>query len=199
MSSMEAVSKQRKRDLSEATRVTVIEAAPTSGEVSPDQGTQVRVRFGLEGGLVEAFNRATWQEAYELHDTSLRLSYRIGIRRKGALLSSSVGEPVRYVKKASLYWTRNPDLTDNVTNRIWAMVVDEEKVPHVFDSEEELKEFLFTFERRVLVPADVARRVSGQVVAEVAVKWGRHSFVEKGLAKATSLPFALKKSEGFLP
>jgi len=190
---MEAVTSELKESLSRSTGIDAVIVTQTSGEVAADQGAQFRVRFSLRGGLVDTFNRATWQQAYDVHDTSLRLLYWITMKKKGAFRSSAIGEPSKFLKKATLYWTRNPDLTDNVTNRIWAMVVSEEKVPHIFDSERELRDYLFTFDRRILVPAAAISRVSGPLVAEVRLKWGRHSFIEKGHVVATSDPFELKR------
>jgi hypothetical protein len=190
---MEATSQRGRRELSGRTFLKSITVTQTSGEVTAEQGAQVRVQFELGGGLVDAFNRATWQEAYDLHDTSLRLLYWITIKRKGRLTGSKLAEPAKFLKKATLYWTRNPDLTDNVTNRIWAMVVDEDKIPHIFDSERKLREYLFRFDRRLLIPASSLDKAPAPLVAAIRLKWGRHSFIEKGEATGTSAPFTLKR------
>ena len=190
---MEAAVQADRRGLSKNTSVGALSAEQTTGEVPLEAGVQLRVRFRLEGGLVEAFSRGAWQTAYEVHDTSLRLLYWVTVKKKGAVLKAQLAEPAKFLKKATLYWTRNPDLTDNVTNRIWAMVIDEEKVPHFFDSEPKLKEFLFTFDRRVLVPAVAVSGTSRGLEVEVKVKWGRHSFIEKGHASATSASLTIRK------
>ena len=120
-----------------------------------------------------------------------RIRYWLKVTKRGTLFSSQVAEPPKYVRKAILYWTRNPDLTNNVTNRIWAMVVDEEGIPHVYDSERNLKDALFTFDRRILAPSP-ALADGDEVRVEVKVKWGRHSFIEKGEASSTSEPLVVK-------
>jgi hypothetical protein len=190
---MQAVSQSQKRVLSKSTRIRSLEVGQTSGEVTADQGAQLRIRFKLVGGLVDAFSRDVWQTAYDVHDTSLRLLYRVKVMRKGGLLGSQVAEPARYLKKATLYWTRNPDLTDNITNRIWVMVIDEEKVPHVFDTEKDVRESLFSFDRRLLVPATALPKKGEKVVVEVKMKWGRHSFIEKGTTTSVSAPFSFER------
>ena len=190
---MPALSQGAKRKLSKGTVVEALRVTQTKGEVPAEEGVQLRVQFELQGGLVDAFSRDAWQAAYELHDTSLRLLYWLAVRKKGSLLRSQVAEPAKYLRKATLYWTRNPDLTDNVTNRIWAMVIDEEKVPHVFDTEKELKESLFKFDRRVLLTAASLPGKGDKIVVEVKVKWGRHSFIEKGIARAASDPVSLER------
>ncbi len=189
---MESALKRDREELSRSTSVHDLTVSQTSGEIPPEAGLQLRISFRLSGGLVDVFSRGTWQEAYEVHDTTLRLLYWIKVKRRG-ILSSQVADPAKYLKKASLYWTRNPDLTDNMTNRIWAMVVDEEKIPHFFDSEEKLKECLFIFDRRIMVPASALHRGSEELAVEVKVKWGRHSYIEKGHTTVTSPPFKAKR------
>ena len=189
---MESALGRDRGELSRSTSVRDLAASQTSGGIPSEAGVQLRVRFRLSGGLVDVFSRGTWQEAYEVHDTTLRLLYWIKVKRKG-ILSTQVADPAKYLKKAALYWTRNPDLTDNVTNRIWAMVVDEEKIPHFFDLEEKLKDCLFTFDRRILVPASALHSGSDELAVEVKVRWGRHSYIEKGHTTATSQPLKVKR------
>ncbi|HVP24067.1 MAG TPA: hypothetical protein VMS77_09180 [Conexivisphaerales archaeon] len=189
---MEAALDGDGRELSRRTSLGPVYVSQTTGEVQPEQGVQLKVKFRLQGGLVDAFSRATWQTAYEAHDTSLRLLYWLAVKKKGGLRRGNVAGPAKHLKKATLYWTRNPDLTDNATNRIWAMVIDEEKVPHVFDSEEKVKEALFSFERRILVPASLMSQAD-EVRVEVKLKWGRHSFIEKGHVSAVSDRLAIKR------
>jgi hypothetical protein len=179
--------------LSKSTKIAGLRVAFPREGVAYDDGLWLGLRFRVEGGLYDVFNRDVWQSAYAVHDNAMRFTYRVKVLRSG-IVPRAVAGPLKCVRKATLYWTRNPDLTDDASNAIWAMVVDEEKVPHLFDSEAALKGFLFSFERKLLVPAGSLRRGEADLMVRVEGKWGRHSYIEKGQTSATSEPFRVKVS-----
>ncbi|MEM3185553.1 MAG: hypothetical protein QXQ39_02575 [Conexivisphaerales archaeon] len=171
------------------TRLTAIHVIPSSNDISADQSLDVKVRFAIAGGLYEVYNRDTWQNAYAKHDTMLRIIYKVGLYRKTTgLLSRTIVRPIKFVRKGKLYWTRNPDLTDNTENRIWSFVVDEEGLPRIFDKEIDVKNALFSFERILTVPAESLRTGKNSILARVSAEWYRHTYIGKGNLHGTSKP-----------
>ncbi|MEM0117780.1 MAG: hypothetical protein QXV32_04980 [Conexivisphaerales archaeon] len=167
---------------------------PLQKTIQRGQNLEIRVKFRLRGGIYDAFNREAWQIAWQKHDIMLRLIINVEIFKKG-LRSSSLTGKLKFVKKGKLYWTRNPDLTDNITNRIWAFVVDEDSNPRFFDEESKVKEALFDFEKAITIQQEkLAGERAGRkaIFAKAEVRWGRHIFVEKGRVSATSPPVEIE-------
>lgn len=175
------------------TYITDFVVLPLQSELQPDQPADLRIKFKLRGGIFDSFNRAAWQLAWHKHDVMLRLLINISIYKKMAgVVSSKVLGPLKFVKKGKLYWTRNPDLTDNITNTIWAFVVDEEDRPRIFDAEIDIKQALFDFDRRISLPPSSLKEEKNTLFAKVQVKWGRHIYIEKGKVSSSSPPFTLE-------
>lgn len=179
------------RERSRGTTLSPVEFGLRTREVSLDEAVKVSVRARLQGGLVEAFRRQTWQEAYAAHDTLLRLQFGMSIRSGGKLFGRTVVS-AKWVKKGILFWTRDAGLTDNVTNMIWAMTADENGYNHFFDDEDGIRDFLFAFSRELsFLPVSLGRG-EHRLHAEVFVKWWRHTYIEKGQASGRSPPISLK-------
>jgi len=164
---------------------------PSKKSISSEETVDFRIKYKLRGGIYDSFTREAWQVAWQKHDIMLRLISFVEVFRKGISSASLTGR-LKFVKKGKLYWTRNPDLTDNVTNRIWAFVVDEDSNPRFFDSEEQVKEALFDFDRVITVAGSRLGKGNKKVYAKAEVKWGRHIYVEKGRVAATSPPAEIK-------
>jgi hypothetical protein len=178
------------KELGRSTRIENFVCIPSRPNLGKDQPLDVKVRFDIRGGLYEVFNRETWQHAYEKHDTLLRLMFRIGVYRKSTgFISTAVIKPIKFVRKGKLYWTRNPDLTDNVTNRIWAFMVTEDGAPKIFDSERDLRDTLFGIERLFTISQDHLKPGRNVFFAKAWLKWGRHTYIEKGSTSGSSRPF----------
>jgi hypothetical protein len=174
------------------THISELKATPSVESSHSDQRVDVRVKFKIRGGLYQAFNRDTWQTAWPKHDTMLRLLIWVGIYRKKAGVSRAVIKPIKFVRKGKLYWTRNPDLTDNLKNRVWAFVVNEDGRPRIFDSERDIKDALFNFDRGITLPPESLKSGRNTFHVKVKLKWGRHTFVEKGQVSEVSEPFSIQ-------
>jgi len=164
---------------------------PSRKSMSIEEDIEIRIKYKLRGGIYDSFTREAWQAAWYKHDIMLRLISHVEVLKKGVPSSSITGK-LKFVKKGKLYWTRNPDLTDNVTNRIWAFVVDEDSNPRFFDQEDKVKEALFNFERVITVKGSKIGKGKKKIYAKAEVKWGRHIYVEKGKVSATSPPVEIE-------
>ena len=93
------------------------------------------------------------------------------------------------MRKASFYWSRDPDLP----YRIWAMIVPEDGgPPKIPRSVEDAKSKMLDVEKEFQIPASTLGPGSHRVVAEARAKWGRRSFIEKGEVSSKSRPLVVQ-------
>lgn len=174
------------------TFITDLIVQPIQKVLKENQNLDLRIRYKLRGGIYDSFNRSTWQTAWQRHDIMLRLISKIQIYKKKFLLPVSITGELKFIKKGKLYWTRNPDLTDNITNRIWAFVVDEDSRPRFFDVEDKVKEALFDFDRVITIEGSKFEKGETEIFAKAEVRWGRHIYIERGSISATSPPVVIR-------
>jgi len=92
------------------------------------------------------------------------------------------------VRRASFYWSRDPDLP----YRIWAMIVPEDGgPPKIPRSVEDAKSKMLDVEKGFRFPASSLGPGTHRLVAEVGGRWGRRSFIEKGEVSSKSRPLAI--------
>jgi len=145
--------------------------------------------FRIVGGLREAFHPDVWTVAWEDFDKILRLTIKIGVKAQGGLRSRKVAEVKKAVRRASFYWSRDPDLP----YRIWAMIVPETGgAPLIPHSVEDAKAKMLDVEKEFSVPASSLGSGKHRVVADASAKWGRRSFIEKGQVSSHSKPLVIE-------
>jgi hypothetical protein len=130
---------------------------------------QLRLSFSITGTIRGAFNQPSWEKAYNKHDNSFRLKIRIAFK-----ISNQTILTREYIRKAVLFWTRNP----KVPFRIWVFIVQED-APLYPLSVEEAQSFMFDVSKTIEVTGDQrGRSRNGDIHAEIWVSWGRHDFTE---------------------
>jgi hypothetical protein len=156
---------------------------------SRDETVTADLEFRIVGGLSEAFHPDVWTVAWEDFDKILRLTLRMELGVQRGPLTRKVAEIKKEVRKASFYWSRDPDLP----YRIWAMIVPEDggppKIPH---SVEDAKSLMLDVEKEFRLPASSLGVGSHKLVADVSARWGRRSFIEKGEVKSRSKPVVIR-------
>ena len=141
--------------------------------------------FRVVGGLREAFTPDVWTLSYEDFDKILRLTFSMSIGVPRGLLTRRIAEVKKVVRKASFYWSRDPDLP----YRIWAMIVPEDGGPPVIPSNvESAKTKMFDVTKIFEIPALTLGRGRHRLVGEAQVRWGRRSYIEKGTVASKSRP-----------
>lgn len=141
--------------------------------------------FRIVGGLREAFHPDVWTVSWEDFDKILRLTFRESIGVQRGPLTKRIAEIKKAVRKASFYWSRDPDLP----YRIWAMIVPEDggppKVPlNVEDAKKKMLDVTKTFE----ISASGLGPGRHKLIGEVHARWGRRSFIEKGSVSSKTEP-----------
>ncbi len=145
----------------------------------------VSLGFRIIGGLREAFHPDVWTVSYEDYDKILRLTYGMSIGIPRGPLTRRIAETKKAVRKASFYWSRDPDLP----YRVWAMIVPEDggppKIPlNVEDAKAKMLDVTKTFD----VPATTLGPGRHRLIGEAHARWGRRSFIEKGSVSSKSGP-----------
>src|SRR5688500_20266006 len=67
----------------------------------------------LDGLIREIFSQKNWERAYDKHDNAFRLSVFLDERAGGKSI-----DKIKFVRKAVLFWTRNPKLS----YRVWISI-----------------------------------------------------------------------------
>jgi hypothetical protein len=147
------------------------------------------LRFRIVGGLREAFHPDVWTVSYDDFDKILRLHLQTSLGVQRGILTRKLSETKKEVRKASFYWSRDPDLP----YRIWAMIVPEDggppKIPvSVEDAKKRMLDVTKTFE----VPASTLGEGRHRLVGEVHARWARRSFIEKGSVSSRSKPLVIE-------
>ena len=171
------------------TRVNRVELVTDKRKYSPDEVITASLGFRVVGGLREAFHPDVWTVSWEDFDKILRLTFRMSLGVQSGLRRRKLAEIKKNVRKASFYWSRDPDLP----YRIWAMIIPEDggppKLPaNVEDAKKKMLDVIKTFE----VPASELGKGKHRLVGDVHARWGRRSFIEKGSVSGTSKPVAIE-------
>ena len=144
---------------------------------SLDEKIVANLGFRIVGGLREAFHPDVWTVAWEDYDKILNVTFRTSLLAKRGPISRKLGQASKLVRKASFYWSRDPDLP----YRIWAMIMPEDggppKIPlSVEDAKSKMLDFTQTFDLR----ASELGKGRHALSAAAEAKWPRRSFIEKG-------------------
>jgi hypothetical protein len=156
---------------------------------SIEESVGANLGFRVVGGLREAFHPDVWTMAWEDYDKIVRLTLEasVGVRRGlGFRQLSKTGKEVR---RASFYWSRDPDLP----YRIWAMIMPEDGgAPQIPRNVEDAKSRMLNVTKSFQIPASKIGRGKHWLAGSAAVAWGRRSFIEKGRLSARSNPVAVE-------
>lgn len=152
-----------------------------------DESCNLSVKFGVDGGIRDSFRHEVWMDAHRRNDKYFRITYNLEIQKVTMSLAlKSLIKPVKAVKKASIYWTRNPEMVRLFEKKVWALIIDERRVPHIPATEEEARKKLFEFEASFQILGADLGRGNHRLRAQVGASWGRHIFSEKGTISGSS-------------
>ncbi len=172
-----------------ATRIDGISLSADKKSYSEGDSVRLNVGFRIVGGLREAFHPDIWTVAWEDFDKILRLTLRVTLKGDGGLRPRKLAEIKKEVRRASFYWSRDPDLP----YRIWAMIVPEDGgPPKIPRSVEDAKGKMLDVEKEFQLPASTLGPGAHKLVAEVRGRWGRRSFIEKGEVSSVSRPLVIQ-------
>ena len=178
--------KDRRREYSwPATKIGGLAVTTDKRSYALEETVKANVEFKIVGGLREAFRPDVWTVAWEDFDKILRLTTRVTLGTQGGIRRRKLAEIKKEVRKASFYWSRDPDLP----YRFWAMIVPEDGgPPKIPRNVEDAKSKMLDVEKGFNFSASALGPGRHRLVAEVTARWGRRSFIEKGTLSSKSRP-----------
>jgi hypothetical protein len=172
-----------------ATRIQDVRLMTDKKEYGSGDTIVANLGFRLVGGLRESFHPDVWTVSWEDFDKIFRYNFTVAIGTPRGPTLSKKGELKKTVRKASFYWSRDPDLP----YRIWAMIMHEDgSAPQIPLNVEDAQSKMLDVSKSFEVPASSLGRGTRTLVAKASVKWPRRSYIEKGSVTGTSNKVTVK-------
>ena len=151
--------------------------AKSQESVRPDQPFTLSLSFRIQGSVREAFSQKNWERAYNKHDKGFLMTIEIdlksGSRRRITL--------IKLVRKAALFWTRNP----KIPYRIWVSIVRDD-TPFYPLTEEEAKSLLFDVNKVIELKGSDLNSGTHKLYTDIKVSWGKHVYIQPNEIKGRS-------------
>lgn len=151
--------------------------AKSQESVRPDQPLTLSLSFRIQGSVREAFSQKNWERAYNKHDKGFLMTIEIdlksGSRRRITL--------IKLVRKAALFWTRNP----KIPYRIWVSIVRDD-TPFYPLTEEEAKSLLFDVNKVIELKGSDLNSGTHKLYTDIKVSWGKHVYIQPNEIKGRS-------------
>ncbi len=148
----------------------------SSDKLRLDDNVTINVKFSVTGALRDAFNESNWEKAYNNHDNSIKIKYGVKLHT-GGLRKKEVGKPVDTYRKAALFWTRNPKLTQMAEKKVWVQI-SKNFEPFIPKNQAEAQQLLFDFDEKIQFNASDLGVGKHKIGAEVYVSWLKHDYTE---------------------
>lgn len=136
----------------------------------------INVKFSVTGALREAFNEKNWERAYNNHDNVFKLKYGIKLY-SGGLRKREIGKSLDTYKKAALFWTRNPKLTQMAEKKVWVQI-SKNFEPYIPMNQSDAQQSLLDFDEKIQFKASDLGIGKHKIGAEIYVSWLKHDYAE---------------------
>lgn len=144
--------------------------------VKSGQPLTLSLSFKVDGAIRELFSQKNWERAYNKHDNGFRMIFEVDLKSGRRTVM-----PIKFVRKAALFWTRNP----KIQYRIWVSIVKDD-APFYPLTEEEAKALLFDVNKVIELSGNDLDSGTQKLYAEIRVSWGKHTYTEPGEIKSRS-------------
>lgn len=150
--------------------------AKSQDSVKSGQPLTLSLNFKVDGAIREVFSQKNWERAYNKHDNGFRMTIEVDLKsgRKTVM-------PIKFVRKAALFWTRNP----KIPYRIWVSIVKDD-APFYPLAEEEAKSLLFDVNKVIELSGSDLDSGAQKLYSDIRVSWGKHDYTEPGEIKGRS-------------
>ena len=142
------------------------ELSASRTELKPNEDIPFRIVFKIEGEVRHVFDQRSWERAYNLHDNLFRIKIDIDLKSERKTLAHMTS-----LHKASLFWTRNP----NLPYRIWIFIIKDDTTFYP-SSVEEARSILFDVEKELTVNSSRFGVGGKEIYAQIKVWWGKHNY-----------------------
>jgi hypothetical protein len=152
-------------------KASIIEDAVLSksqDKVKASEMLTLSVGFKMTGEIREVFNQKNWERAYNKHDNAFRMIIEVDLKsgRKTIL-------PLRFIRKAVLFWTRSP----KIPYRIWVSIIKDD-MPFYPLTVEEARSLLFDVNKVIEVNGNDLNSGCHYIFTNIRVRWGKHDYAE---------------------
>lgn len=161
-----------------------IELSRSNDGFKLNENVIINVKFSIMGALREAWNEKNWEKAYNKHDNVFKLKYEVKLYT-GGLRKREIGKPQDTYRKAAIFWTRNPKLTQIAERKIWVQIAKNFE-PFIPRTQTEAQEMLLDFDEKMEFGASELGEGKHKIGAEVFVSWLKHDYTESFSEKAHS-------------
>jgi hypothetical protein len=124
--------------------------------------------FNIDGSIRENFSQKNWERAYDKHDNGFRLTISLDLK-----VGRNSVDKAKFVRKAVLFWTRNPKLS----YRVWVSVIKDE-TPHYPLTIEEAKSLLFDVTKTMELDSNKLKEGENEIHVSIKVSWGKHLYTD---------------------
>jgi hypothetical protein len=124
--------------------------------------------FKINGNIREVFVQKNWERAYNKHDNGFRMNIEIDVKSGSKSILT-----LKFVRKAALFWTRNP----KIPYRIWISIIKDD-MPFYPLTVEEAKSLLFDVKKVIELNGHGFNPGSNMLFANIKVRWGKHTYTE---------------------
>ena len=136
--------------------------------IRSNETLRLSLGFNIDGLIREIFSQKNWERAYDKHDNAFRLSVLLDV-----MVGRKSIDEIKFVRKAILFWTRNPKLS----YRVWISVIKDE-TPYYPLTVEEAKSLLFDVTKTIELESNNLKKGENQIQIDITVSWGRHLYTE---------------------
>ena len=136
--------------------------------VKSGQPLTLSLSFKVDGAIREMFSQKNWERAYNKHDNGFRVTTEIDLKSGRKTIM-----PIKFVRKAALFWTRNP----KIHYRIWVSIVKDD-APFYPLTEEEARSLLFDVNKVIELSGSDLDSGTHKLRADIKVSWGKHLYTE---------------------
>jgi hypothetical protein len=144
--------------------------------VKSGQPLTLSLSFKVDGAIRQAFSQKNWERAYNKHDNGFRMTTEVDLKSGRKTIM-----PTRFVRKAALFWTRNP----KIPYRIWVSILKDD-APFYPLAEEEAKSLLFDVNRVIELSGSDLDSGAQRLYADIRVSWGKHDYADPTEIKGRS-------------
>jgi hypothetical protein len=124
--------------------------------------------FNIDGSIRENFSQKNWERAYDKHDNGFRLTISLDLK-----VGRNSVDKAKFVRKAVLFWTRNPKLS----YRVWVSIIKDE-TPHYPLTIEEAKSLLFDVTKTMELDSNKLKEGENEIHVSIKVSWGKHLYTD---------------------
>jgi hypothetical protein len=143
-----------------------IKLGTSQESIRSNETLTLSLSFNVDGLIREIFSQKNWERAYDKHDNAFRLSVLLNVR-----VGRKFVDKIKFVRKAILFWTRNPKLS----YRVWISVIKDE-TPYYPLTVEEAKSLLFDVTKTIVLQSHDLKKGENQIQVDITVSWGRHLY-----------------------